>query len=198
MTVQYSMLFDLNRCTGCNACVVACKQENDLPPGTDAKPGETGFSFINVECFGPEGVYPDLSMYYQPTLCMHCAEPPCIDACPVEAIIKRDDGIVLIDKEACTGCEACLEACPYDAVSMDDEQGIARKCTLCAPLIDESHDPACAAACNAGAIIFGDVGDGASEISRLIRESTDDVFVLKPEMKTGPSMRYLQFFRKKD
>ena len=171
MTTQCGILIDLNKCTGCNACIVACKQEFDLPPRMNALPGTKGFSFIRVECIGPEGEYPALSMYYQPILCMHCANPPCLEACLPEAIYKQSDGLVLIDSENCTACEACLEACPYDAVCLDSEQGVARKCNLCLHRILGSQHPACAAACNAGAIDFGNVADPASEISKTHRES---------------------------
>ena len=196
MGKQFGMLIDLNRCTGCNACIIACKQENDLPPKLDAIPGSQGFSYIRVEPIGPEGNYPELSMYYLPTPCMHCANPPCIEACPTEVIYKLNDGIVLIDEEACTACEACLDACPYDAISMDDEQEVARKCTLCSHLTDRGNQPACAAACNAGAMLFGDVADSNGDISRTINESKENCFVLKPEMNTGPSIHYLKLRKK--
>jgi len=192
MVRKYGMVIDLNRCTGCNACIVACKQENDLPPSWDALPGSMGFSYVRVDVMGPEGEYPDLSLYYLPTLCMHCANPPCAEVCPTEAIYKREDGPVLINEKDCNGCKACLTACPYDVLSMDSEQGIAQKCTLCVHLIDQDHQPACAAACNAGAIIFGNVGDTKTEISRTIKEAGDNCLVLKPEMETGPSIYYLE------
>ena len=193
---QFGMLLDLNRCTGCNACIIACKQENDLPPRLDALPGSKGISYIRVEPVGPEGEYPELSMHYLPITCMHCADPPCLEACPAEAIYKRDDGIVLIDREACTACEDCVEACPYNAISMDIEQEVARKCTLCAERIDQGHQPACAAACNAGAMMFGNLADAKEDISRAIKENQDDCFTLKPESKTDPSIYYLKFRRK--
>ena len=191
MTSQYGMLIDLNRCTGCNACIVACKQENDLPPGLDAPPGTEGIAFIRVETIGPQGEYPELSMYFQPIPCMHCANPPCLEACPVEAISKQADGLVLIDRDACTACEACVEACPYDAVCMDAEKETARKCDLCAHRIQQNQQPACVAACNAGAMIFGDMADPASNVSKLIKKHAGSCFVLKPELKTEPSILYL-------
>ena len=190
------MLIDLNKCTGCNACIVACKQEFDLPPGMNALPGTKGFSFIRVECIGPAGEYPALSMYYQPILCMHCADPPCVEACPAEAICKQTNGLVRIDKEACTGCAACLPACPYDMICLDSDQEVARKCDLCAHLIEQGHLTACAAACNGGAMISGDLGDEKSDISRSREESGKDCFVLKPENETHPSIYYIEFREK--
>ena len=192
VTNQYGMLIDLNRCTGCNACIVACKQENDLPPRLNDLQGAKGFSFIRVECHGPEGEYPDLSMYYLPKLCMHCADPPCVEACSAEAIYKQTDGPVLFDKEKCIACEACLEACPYEAIFMDREQEVARKCTFCIHLIQQGKRPACAAACNAGAMLFGNVADPKSEISRTIKKHAGSCFVLKSELETGPSIHYIR------
>ena len=186
------MLIDLNRCTGCNACIVACKQENDLPPRLNDLQGAKGFSFIRVECHGPEGEHPDLSMYYLPRLCMHCADPHCVEACSAEAIHKQADGLVLFDREKCIACEACLDACPYEAIFMDREQGVARKCTLCTHLIQQGKRPACVAACNAGAMLFGNVADPKSEISRTIKKHAGSCFVLKSELETGPSIHYLR------
>ncbi len=196
MTTQCGILIDLNKCTGCNACIVACKQEFDLPPRMNALPGTKGFSFIRVECIGPEGEYPALWMYYQPIFCMHCADPPCVEVCPAEAIYKQTNGLVLIDKEACTGCEACLPACPYDVICMDNDQEIARKCDLCKHLIEQGHPPACAAACNGGAITSGDLGDEKSDISRSREGAGKDCFVLKSETETRPSIYYLEFRKK--
>lgn len=184
------MLIDLNRCTGCGACVVACKKEYDLPPTLDSRPGTKGFSFIKVACIGPEGEYPELWMYHMPILCMHCENPPCLDSCPTEAIYRQADGLVLIDGQKCTACETCIETCPYDAVSLDSEQGVARKCTLCAHRRHRGQRPACAAACNAGAIVCGNITDPGSEISTAVKEGAGRCFVLKPELETGPTIRY--------
>jgi Fe-S-cluster-containing dehydrogenase component len=196
MKKQFGMVMDLNRCTGCNACIIACKQENDLPPKLDAVPGSVGFSFIRVECIGPQGEYPELSMYYRPIPCMHCTHPPCIEVCPTEAISKRDDGIVLIDPDACTACEACLDECPYNVICMDSAQAVARKCTFCVDRIDRGQPPACVAACNAGAMMFGNLTDPNDDIARVINTGHDDCFILKPEMETRPAVYYLGFRKK--
>lgn len=197
MNRQYGILFDLNKCTGCNACMVACKQENDLPPKFNALPGTEGLSYIRVECVGPEGAYPDLSMYYLPILCMHCVNPPCVEACPTEAIYKRKDGLVLINKEACNACEACLEACPYDAINMGNDQEVAQKCTMCEHLIERGEKPACVTACNGGAMIFGNLSETESDISQSIKKGGEGCFVLNPEKGTGPSIYYLGFRNKR-
>jgi len=117
----------------------------------------------------PVGTYPQLSLFWQPITCMHCKNPPCLEACPSEGTIyKRPDGIVLIDKERCTGCQACADACPCEAIRFNPEEGHAEKCTLCSHRIDQGLEPFCAKECICGAIRFGDFGDPESEVSRLI------------------------------
>lgn len=77
-------------------------------------------------------------------VCRHCDDPDCVAACPVEAILKRKDGIVVMDYETCTGCRDCLDACPYDVIAFDQERGIAQKCNLCHHRVDNQLLPACA------------------------------------------------------
>jgi len=189
------MFIDLDRCTGCNACVVVCKQEHDLPPRSDAVPGSKGLAYVQLLDLGPEGDYPHLSFYHVPVLCMHCSDPPCIEACPTDAIYKREDGLVLINEEACTGCGACPPVCPYDALNMDRDQGTAKKCTLCVHLIDQDQQPACAQACNSGAMIFGNLCDPYSRISKAVKAAGDMGFPLKPQRGTGPNIYYVRSYK---
>jgi Fe-S-cluster-containing dehydrogenase component len=86
---------------------------------------------------------------------MHCEDPPCLEACPEEgAIRQRPDGIVLVDIEKCTGCQACAVACPYDAIRFNPDDGHAEKCTLCYHRIDRGLEPFCSKECIWGAIQF--------------------------------------------
>jgi len=101
---KWVMVIDLRKCVGCNACTVACISENALPPGVVYRP------VIKEEI----GTYPNVSKINLPKPCMQCDEPPCTDVCPVEATWKREDGIVVIDYEACIGCRYCMTACPYE------------------------------------------------------------------------------------
>jgi Fe-S-cluster-containing dehydrogenase component len=144
---QYTIFIDQKSCWGCKACEVACKQENRTPDGV---------KLIYVTEDGPKMVEGKLDMVYRVTLCRHCDHPPCAEACPVEAIIRREDGLVLLDEETCTGCGACLEACPYEAMAFDHQEGQARKCNLCAHRVDQGLIPACADnVCLAHCITFG-------------------------------------------
>ena len=131
----YKLNIEHELCWGCKTCEVACKQEN-LPPDE--------VKLIHVSEDGPKVVQGKLNFVYMVNVCRHCDEPPCVDACPDEAIAKRDDGIVIMDYEACTGCETCIDACPYDAIAFDEGRGVAQKCNLCHHRVDQGLIPACA------------------------------------------------------
>ncbi|MDP2719531.1 MAG: 4Fe-4S dicluster domain-containing protein [Dehalococcoidia bacterium] len=186
MSKQYALLFDLKRCIGCRTCTIACKVENDLPVGEN---------WIKVQTLGDPSrdlnsmKYPALKMSFRPVTCMHCQDPPCLKACPDEAISRGEDGIVLIDQEKCTGCELCLPACPYDVIHFDSEARLARKCTLCRPRIEQGLEPFCARECPVGTIHFGELSAPGGELDRLIAGRGG--YVLLPEKETVPSNHYL-------
>ena len=93
---------------------------------------------------GPGMIAGKLDFVFRVNLCRHCDEPPCVDACPEEAITRRSDGIVVMDYALCTGCQLCIAACPYGAIEFDTDKGIARKCNLCHHRIESGLIPACA------------------------------------------------------
>ncbi|MEE9601168.1 MAG: 4Fe-4S dicluster domain-containing protein, partial [Thermoplasmata archaeon] len=99
----YAMAIDLDRCTGCRACMEACKVENNTPQS---------IFWMYVFRF-EEGRYPDTQMWFMPRPCMHCDNAPCVKVCPVGARYKREDGLVATDWERCIGCRYCEVACPY-------------------------------------------------------------------------------------
>ena len=185
MDKRFTLVIDLERCIGCCTCVIACKVENGLEIGSGVRVETIGGAHKDT----PAGKFPLLSMHYLPMLCMHCDQPPCLEACPVTAISKREDGIVLIDENKCDGCQACLDACPYDALTLDPEKDLVIKCTLCSHRLDKEQEPFCVKCCEAEAIFFGDLNDLESTASQLIDKRNG--YVLKPDLGTGPRIYYL-------
>jgi Fe-S-cluster-containing dehydrogenase component len=107
----------------------------------------------------PVGTFPNVNMHFLPTLCNHCEQPPCADACPLEAIKKSNRGIIILLEEVCDGCQACLDACPYGVIEFNDEKEIAEKCNLCIHRIKVGLEPFCVICCEGQAIHFGDLND---------------------------------------
>ena len=177
--VRWGLLIDTTKCeTGCNDCVSACNTENGLSGGTKATDSQwiRKIEIKEIKTGRTQSL---------PVMCQHCAEPPCVDVCPTGASFKRADGIVLVDRHSCIGCRYCVMACPYKARSFVHEpltnqkadvprgKGCVEGCTLCVHRVDKGHGPACVEACTkAGhnAMLFGDLNDPASEISRRVRE----------------------------
>ena len=206
---KWVMVIDLQKCIGCSACTIACKAENQLPPGVVYRP------VIEEEI----GDYPNVSRRWLPRPCMQCDDPPCTDVCPVNATWKREDGIVVIDYNACIGCRYCVVACPYSARYFDfgesytdgtpgkqsyEEvpapeygrswsegavEGVVRKCQFCIHRLDAGMLPACVSTCIGGATYFGDKNDPDSMVSELI--ASPRVMRLKEEQGTDPKVYYL-------
>ncbi|MDY6826493.1 MAG: 4Fe-4S dicluster domain-containing protein [Bacillota bacterium] len=145
MAVKYKIVFVADKCIRCYACEVACKSWREVEFGVRLRRIVPGW----------EGDYPELKNIPISAACIHCDEPPCAEACPVEAIKKdSENGLVLVDREMCTGCQLCLEACPYDAPQFG-EDGTMRICDLCHERIDsQSTTPSCVSTCPTGALIL--------------------------------------------
>lgn len=155
---KFALRFDEYSCWGCKSCETACSLENKI---------QNGAKCLEIVEDGPKIVDGKPFFTYRARVCRHCDNPPCIGACPVGAITKRDDGIVILKSDDCTGCASCIEACPYDAISMDSDAGVARKCNMCYFRIDHGLYPACADnICLAHCVYFGNAG----EIEKMIKE----------------------------
>ncbi len=143
---KYELSIDNNLCWGCRTCEVACKQENRAADGV---------RLIAVREDGPKMANGRPEFIFRVHLCRHCDDPPCADACPEAAIVKRGDGIVVMKYDQCTGCQACIPECPYDVIAFDDDKTIAQKCNLCHHRVDQGLIPACADnVCPAHCILF--------------------------------------------
>ncbi len=200
--MRYGLVIDLLRCMGCGACSIACRAERGTPPG---------ISYNKVK-ISEIGRYPNARMKFLPMSCMHCKKPHCLDACPTEATYQRDDGLVLIEKEKCVGCAACIVACPYGSRQLFKEmesyyagnhptpyemvrrkqfkRGTVVKCDFCYERLERGRLPACVETCPGLARIFGDLDDPDSEISKLL--SKHRAVSLKEDEGTEPSVFYIR------
>jgi len=114
--VRWGLAIDLDRCTACQACVVACRIENNVvPAGSEARVVQERAIYWNQFFTELHGTYPDLLLHSFPRPCMHCENPPCVSVCPVDATYKDADGRVLVRYDRCIGCRYCMVACPYGA-----------------------------------------------------------------------------------
>jgi Fe-S-cluster-containing dehydrogenase component/formate-dependent nitrite reductase membrane component NrfD len=177
--VQYGFLIDHRRCIGCHACTVACKSENDVPIG----------DFRTWVKYQEQGRFPAVKRHFAVLRCNHCTSAPCVTICPVNALDKRDDGIVDLDRDACIGCRACMQGCPYDAIYLNEDSGAAEKCHYCAHRTEQGLEPACVVVCPVQAIVPGDLHDKESRISKMVAEL--DTEVRRPEQNTGPNVHYV-------
>jgi Fe-S-cluster-containing dehydrogenase component len=143
------LLIDIDSCVRCYACEIACRQEHALT-------SETGSRWCRVMTVGPRRIDGKLHTDFVPLLCQHCDDPVCQALCASGAILKDEDGLVLIDEKACTGCKLCLYGCPYGCVSFNEVTRTAGHCDLCRERTEAGLDPACVQHCIGGALQFLD------------------------------------------
>jgi Fe-S-cluster-containing dehydrogenase component len=191
---RYGIAIDIDRCTGCHSCFLACKDEfvgNDHLPFSAAQPasGHTWIRLKEIE----QGSGTKVKVDYVPILCQHCHSPACAAVAPEGAVYQREDGIVLIDPEKAKGAREIVLACPYGAVYWNAETNRPQKCTLCAHMLDAGEKTTrCAEACPTGALVFGDLEDPDSPISRVLVEKAGKIEALKPEFGTSPGVKYIK------
>jgi anaerobic dimethyl sulfoxide reductase subunit B len=162
--VRYSFTFDAAACTGCKSCQVACKDKNGLPLGVLWRRvyEVSGGTWERRGAAWTNSVF----AYNVSVGCNHCADPACASACPSDAYVIREDGIVWLDSTRCIGCEYCAWACPYSAPQYSPDLGYTTKCDGCKDLVDEGLPPACVAACPMRALEFTTVDDWKAPVTK--------------------------------
>lgn len=195
---RWGMLIDINKLTEGNIedMVNACQEENgwgfEKHSTGEQKPNWIKKIKIQDKATGKIDALP--------IMCQHCETPPCVDVCPTNASMKREDGIVLVDKHLCIGCRYCMMACPYEARSFVHEdlsnqkehmprgKGVVESCTLCVHRVDKGETPACAEAVDSDAVIFGDLYNANSKINQVLKkiQSTQ----IRADLNLNTGVRY--------
>lgn len=191
---KWGMVIDVDKCIACYACFNACKDEfwgNDYPPYSLGikRREQTLIRLVKRE----RGRFPHVKVSYMPILCMQCGDPPCAKVARDNAIYKRRDGIVLIDPYKAAAQKEIVDACPYHVVSWNDEEGIPQTCTFCVHRVEGGKIPRCVQACPSGALLFGDLDDEGSEVSKIVKNGLAEPY--HPEYNTKPSVYYMNLYK---
>ncbi len=225
MNHSWGMVIDLDRCTGCEACVIACHAENNIATvGEEQAALGRANHWLRVERYY-EGEFPDVKVKFMPVLCQQCNAAPCEPVCPTYASYHTAEGVNGQVYNRCIGTRYCANACPYNTrffnffnpkwdkplhlqINPDvsvRSVGIMEKCTFCTQRIkagklaaqvekrelkDGEIQPACVQSCPARAMVFGDLNDPNSEVSRKSRSNR--ATKLLAEKGTQPKVTYLQ------
>ncbi len=166
---EYIKLVDVTKCDGCRACMVACKNWNDLPAEPEEFQGSnqshakvTAHTWNVLQFIEHDNSKGDLEYLFRHSACFHCSDAACEKVCPENAISYTEFGTVVVDHDKCVGCGYCTQNCPFEVISLatyKDKNGKeyrkASKCTMCTDRIEEGLQPACVTTCHPGAMSFG-------------------------------------------
>ncbi len=179
--MRRSMMIDLDKCIGCQACVTSCKARWNTGPG-----GARDWVYQYEKGHRDK----ELFLTFYPGLCMQCEEHPCTEDCPTGATyMDKKTGVVMVDADVCIGCGNCISMCAYDARHVDATKGIVEKCNLCAPYVERGEQPACVATCLADCRHFGDLDDPDGSLVQLIAK-TGAQPLADPNVNIRPKVAY--------
>lgn len=192
MAKQLGFFFDSRRCVQCHACEVACKSRHALEAGPRWRRVLQRW----------DGEFPTVANTSLSVSCFHCAEPACVNVCPVEAIHKNaENGIVSVQHDVCIGCHACQRACPYGAPQYGHD-GRMQKCDLCSDRLAQNLAPACVSTCPAEALEYGDLEElgrraAARQATLLVGATKPSFYVTEAKNAASIAVDYHSFFVKR-
>ncbi|MCZ6713671.1 MAG: 4Fe-4S dicluster domain-containing protein [Deltaproteobacteria bacterium] len=230
---RWGMSIDLDACSGCNACISACNQENNIATiGEDQVRMGREMHWIRIERYVDDD-HGALHVQHSPMLCQHCGAAPCESVCPVLATYHNEEGLNVMVYNRCIGTRYCSNNCPYKvrrfnhfaydqsvrepenlALNPDvtvRSKGVMEKCTFCVQRIIEAKDeavnqgrnvregevtPACAQSCPSHAIVFGNLKDPESRVSRLRQDKR--AYRVLDHLYTRPAVSYLKSIRRNE
>lgn len=205
---KYVKYVDVTKCDGCRACMVACKNWNDLPAepteflGSVQSHAKTTADTWNVlQYIEHENSKGDLEYLFRHSSCFHCTDAACEKVCPESAISYTKYGTVVIDQDMCVGCGYCTQNCPFEVISLKEykdkngkEYRKAQKCTMCTDRIDEGLQPACVTTCHTGTMEFGDKDAMIQKAEKRVKEIKDrypNAMVYNPQGVGGTQAVYV-------
>jgi protein NrfC len=179
---RLAMIHDESKCIGCNACTDACRTTNNVPEG---------YSRLEIIRTDVGGKYPDKEFKFFRHSCQHCSDAPCVEVCPSGAsFIDKETGIVDVNPDKCVGCQYCVAACPYQVRFIHPETKTPDKCDFCRKTnLAQGKLPACVESCPSNALVFGDLNDPESEVSKII--AANPTYRMKVELGTQPNLFHI-------
>ena len=214
---SWGMVVDVDKCTGCQACVLACQAENNIPLNLQDR-------FERARVMSWKGEFPDIKARFIPIMCQHCENAPCEPVCPVFATYHNNEGLNVQVYNRCVGTRYCANGCPYivrffnywepvwpeafrNHLNPDvtvRSRGIMEKCSFCIQrirrgvrnaerenreVIDGEIQTACTQACPTDALVFGNFNDKDSRVATMKKD--DRHYTLLPHLETDPNVIYL-------